>query len=109
MNQVAASAPSSRTIHLLLAAIVALLAVIALRPLLEPALIARAETRFEYVQVLSTNWMRNGRPGILLMDRRNGNVWYMATQTDRGPGLGDPQFIVRVPFEKLDQAPAGQQ
>ena len=32
----------------------------------------------------------------------------MGTQTEKGPALGEPQFILRVPFEKLDQVPAGQ-
>ncbi|MBI4889750.1 MAG: hypothetical protein HY821_03930 [Acidobacteria bacterium] len=109
MSQPVVSVYLPRGLRLLLGAIAALLAIIAVRPFVEPGIVAHAESRFDYVQVLSTSWMRNGRPGILLMDRRNGNVWHMATQSDRGPGLGDPQFILRVPFEKLDQTPAGRQ
>ena len=99
---------SDRTTKLLLGAIALLLGILAVRPYLEPWQTVRAEARFDHVNVLSTGWIRNGRPGILLMDRRNGNVWYMGTQTEKGPALGEPQFILRVPFEKLDQAPAGQ-
>ena len=99
---------SDRTTKLLLVAITLLLSIVAIRPYIEPSQTVRAEARFDHVNVLSTGWIRNGRPGILLMDRRNGNVWYMGTQTEKGPGLGEPQFILRVPFEKLDQVPAGQ-
>ena len=98
-----------RTTKLLLLAIVLLLGVLAIRPFLEPTQTVWAEARFDHVNVLATNWIRNGRTGVLLMDRRNGNVWHMITQqTDKGPSLGDPQFVVRVPFEKLDDVPAGQ-
>jgi len=97
-----------RTTRLLLAAIVLLLAVIALRPYVEPSQIVRAQARFDHISILATNWLRNGRPGALLMDRRNGNLWYMPLQSDKGPGIGEPEFIARVPFEKLDQVPAGQ-
>ena len=99
---------SNRTTNLLLVAITILLGILAIRPYIEPSRIVQAEARFDHVNVLSTGWIRNGRPGILLMDRRNGNVWYMGTQTEKGPGLSEPQFVLRVPFEKLDQAPAGQ-
>ena len=99
---------SDRTRNLLLVAITLLLGILAIRPYIEPSRIVQAEARFDHVNVLSTGWMRNGRPGILLMDRRNGNVWYMGTQTEKGPGLSEPQFVLRVPFEKLDQAPGGQ-
>ena len=97
-----------RTTKLLLVAIILLLGILAVRPFIEPWQTVRAEARFDHVNVLSTGWIRNGRPGILLMDRRNGNVWYMGTQTEKGPTLGEPQFVLRVPFEKLDQVPAGQ-
>ena len=101
------STTSDRTTKLLLAAIVVLLIAIAVRPYIEPQPVW-AEARFDHVTILATGFLRNGRPGALLLDRRNGNVWHLPMSSDRGPGLGEPQFIVRVPFEKLDQAPAGQ-
>lgn len=39
------------------------------------------------------------------MDRRNGNVWLMETPRDQNAAFGEPDFVIRVPFEKLDQAP----
>jgi len=99
---------SNRATNLLLVAITILLGTLAIRPYIEPSGTVRAEARFDHVNVLSPSWIRNGRPGILLMDRRNGNVWHMGTQMEKGPGLSEPQFVLRVPFEKLDQAPAGQ-
>jgi hypothetical protein len=66
-----------------------------------------AQARFDHVSILANNWIRNGRQGILLLDRRNGNVWFMGTQSEKGPGLVDPVYLGRVPFEKLDEIPPG--
>ena len=99
---------TDRTTRLLLAAIVLLLAVIAVRPYVDPSQIVRAEARFDHVSILSTSWLRNGRAGALLLDRRNGNLWYVPLQTERGAALGEPEFVIRAPFEKLDQTPPGQ-
>lgn len=99
-----ATISNDRTTKLLLAAIVLLLAIQAFRPLLQPAVTVFADSRFDHVSVLATNWLRKGRPGVLLMDRRNGNIWFMETPREQGAAFGEPDFVVRVPFEKLDQA-----
>lgn len=62
--------------------------------------------RFEYVQIVSPTYFYNGRQGILLLDKRNGNVWFIGRNGDNMMlRFMDPIFIVRVPFEKLDEAP----
>ena len=95
---------NDRTTKLLLAVIALLLAIQVLSPLLQPRLTARAESQFDHISVLANNWIRKGRPGILLLDRRNGNIWFMQTPRDQNEQFGDPDFVIRFPFEKLDQA-----
>jgi hypothetical protein len=90
----------------LLAIIALFLGIIALRPFFDPSQKVLAEARFDHVYVAASSYLRNGRPGLLLMDRRNGNVWYLPTASDKGPGIGDPEFLLRVPLEKLDETPA---
>ena len=34
--------------------------------------------QFDYVTIVSTVFLYNGERGLLLLDRRNGNVWFMA-------------------------------
>lgn len=92
-----------RTTKLLLAAIVLLLAIQAFRPIMQPPAVL-AESRFDHISVLASSWLRKGHQGVLLMDRRNGNIWFMETPTQQGGAFGEPDFVVRVPFEKLDQA-----
>jgi hypothetical protein len=36
------------------------------------------------------------------MDRRNANVWFIPKANDQ---FQDPAFVIRMPFEKLVQAP----
>jgi hypothetical protein len=43
-----------------------------------------------------------GQQGLLALDKRNANVWFIPKSNDQ---FGDPVFVLRVPFEKLDQAP----
>ena len=52
--------------------------------------------------ILATTFLYKGRPGLLLLDRRNGNIWYVPKQDDV---FKDPVFLMRMQFEKLDQAP----
>ena len=96
------------TIRLTLLAIAMFLGIIALRPVLDPAerVFAQA-SRFDHVLIVSMSYLHKGSQGLLVMDKRNGNVWFIPRQTDsnHNPSYSAPVFIVRVPFEKLDQAP----
>ena len=91
-----------------LLAIAVLLAISLLRPYLWPDVSILADAgRFDYVYVISPLFLYKGHQGVLLLDKRNGDVWFIA-QTGDGSGntsFKDPAFVVRLPLEKLDQAP----
>ena len=94
---------NDRTVKGLLLLIVLLLAVIALRPYVTPIETVHAQTaRFDHVTVVSALFLHGGDRGLLLLDRRNGNVWFMPSRDEK---YLDPVFLVRVPFEKLDRQP----
>ena len=91
-------------------AIIILLAVIALRPYFETSVKAETEpARFDHVSIVSTMFIWKGQSGLLLLDRRNGNVWFVQRSNDesRANPFEDPVFLIRAPFEKLDHLPAG--
>jgi hypothetical protein len=78
------------------------LGMIALRPYLDPPDTVLAQgARFDHVSVISPSIGYKGAQGVLVMDKRNGNVWFLPKQDDR---FLDPVFLTRVPFERLDQA-----
>jgi len=97
------------TLRITLALIAIFLGMIALRPFVSPTTNVMADAaRFDHVFIASAGFLYKGDQGLLVMDRRNGNVWFIPKQTNGGGGavsFGDPVFLVRVPFEKLDQAP----
>jgi hypothetical protein len=79
------------------------LGVIALRPVYAPDTIAQAQAaRFDHVYIAASGFLYKGQQGLLVMDRRNGNVWFIGKTVDR---FLDPVFVIRMPFEKLDEAP----
>jgi hypothetical protein len=87
----------------LLLAIVLLLAVIAFRPgvPMVPTVYAQA-AQFDHVTIVAPTFLYQGEQGILLLDKRNGNVWFMPR---RSGSYSDPKFLIRLPFEELDQRP----
>jgi hypothetical protein len=92
-----------RSLKAILLAIAVLLAMIALRPLAEPAGAVLAQTaRFEHVQIVSPMFLYKGNQGILVMDRRNANIWFIPKLNEQ---YQSPVFVTRLPFDKLDQAP----
>jgi hypothetical protein len=111
MNLTAEDSMEQRTtvsLKLAIMALALLLGLIALGQLFEPRVKAQAEgARFDHVLIVSTMFVHKGQIGLLLLDRRNGNVWFVQTSIDesRQVPFGEPVFLVRVPFEKLDQAP----
>jgi hypothetical protein len=94
---------SDLTIKAILLVIALFLGMIALRPFFDqvPAVYAQA-ARFDHVTILATTFLYKGQQGLLLLDRRNGNVWFVPRQNDT---FKDPVFAIRMQFEKLDQAP----
>jgi hypothetical protein len=94
---------SDGTTRLILLAIALFLGVIALRPFLEPMPAVQAQAaRFDHVTILATTFLFKGQQGLLLLDRRNGNVWFVPKKDD---AFKDPVFVIRMEFERLDQAP----
>ena len=96
------------SLKLMMMAIALLLGFIASDQLSEPRVKVHAEAaRFDHVQIVSTAFIYKGQLGLLLLDRRNGNVWFAQRTTDESVRVPfeDPVFLFRAPFEKLDQPP----
>ena len=85
------------------AAVLAVILALTLPGYLGPLPTAYAQgAQFDYVTIVSTVFLYNGERGLLLLDRRNGNVWFMA---HKEKVFQDPVLVTRVPFEKLDLQP----
>jgi hypothetical protein len=83
--------------------IASFLGILASRSVFEPIPAVQAQAaRFDHVTILATTFLYKGRQESLLLDRRNGNVWFVPRQEDV---FKDPVFVTRMQFEKLDQAP----
>ena len=97
---------SDRILKLMLLFIAVLLAMIAARPYFVPEMAVIGDSgRFDYLTVVSPAYIYNGRQGVLLMDKRNGNVWFLGRYTDNMKvTFGDPLFVAHVPLEKVDEA-----
>ncbi len=91
------------SLRMILILIAAFLGMIAFRPFVAPTTVVQAQSaKFDHVFIVSTMFLYKGSQGLLVMDRRNGNVWFIPRAND---SFQDPVFLVRMPFEKLDQAP----
>lgn len=99
-----------KTTRIVLAVIAILLAVIAVELRTgRPQPVYADSSRFDHVQVVATSFIFAGNPGMLLLDKRNGNVWFLARGQDMAKTwFKEPVFLIRVPFEKLDQPPPAQ-
>lgn len=88
----------------ILLAIAFFLGLLALGPLFQPAVNVQAQggARFDHVVIVATTFLYKGQQGLLVLDKRNANVWFIPKSNDQ---FGNPVFVLRVPFEKLDQAP----
>jgi hypothetical protein len=88
-----------------LLAIAVFLGMMAVRPYLSPEVKVAADSgRYDYASVVSTAFLYQGQQGILLLDKRNGNVWFLARNGDNMKvSYADPVFVLHVPLEKLDE------
>ena len=94
---------TDRTVKSLLLAIALFLGMIAFRPFFEPSLNVQAQAaRFDHVQLLSAMFLYKGGQGLLVLDKRNANVWFIQKNGDQ---FQTPVFVVRLPFEQLDESP----
>jgi len=91
------------TLRLLLLLIALFLGVKTFQPDWIPIQTAHAQTaQFDHITVVSALFLHQGQQGLLLLDKRNGNVWFMPRKDG---SYDDPQFLFRVAFEKLDRQP----
>lgn len=91
------------TLKGILMAIALFLGMIALRPLVNPSTEVLAQSsRFDHVYIVSPVFLYKGQQGLLVMDRRNANVWFIPKVNDK---FESAVFVMRLPFDKLDQAP----
>ncbi len=93
---------SDWTLKAIALAIALFLGIIALGPLTDPPKAMAQTSRFDHVFVVTTMFLYKGMQGLLLLDKRNGNVWFVPRVNE---GFKDPVFLIRMQFEKLDQAP----
>ena len=97
---------SDRMLKLVLLVIAVFLGMIAVRPYLAPETAVAADSgRFDYLTVVSPAYLYNGRQGCCLLDKRNGNVWFLGRYADNMKAtFADPLFLAHVPLEKVDEA-----
>jgi hypothetical protein len=94
---------SDWTTKAILLLIAVFLGVLALRPVIQPSATVLAQpARFDHVMIASTSFLYKGFPGMLVMDKRNGNVWFYQRANE---SFKDPVFVIRLEFEKIDRNP----
>jgi hypothetical protein len=94
------------TFRLSLLTIALFLGIIALRPIVYPSRVLAQTARFDHIAIISPVYIYKGVQGLLLLDKRNGGVWFIpkGNNDSETPFSGAPKFIFRIPFEKLDEA-----
>lgn len=92
-------------LRVLLLPIALCLAIIAASRYVHPEQTTLAAGRFDHVNVVSPTFLYKGSQGVLLLDLRNGNIWFTAKGDKMDLTFRDPVFVGRLPLEKLDQAP----
>ena len=93
-------------LKLTLIVIALLIGTIGLRPYFHPDMRVSADAgRFDYVSIVSPMFLYKGGQGVLLLDKRNGNLWFIPKGNEMELTYKDPVFVVHVPLEKLDEAP----
>ena len=85
-----------------LMAIAGFLGINALTPLLQPQQVMAEQSRFDHVYIMSPMFLHKGQQGLLVMDRRNANIWFIPKVDEK---YQNPMYLFRLPFEKLDQVP----
>jgi hypothetical protein len=78
------------------------LAIVAVQAYAPPSRAYADPRRFDYASVLSPAYVYRGNYGVLLLDNRNGNVWFFGKTNDFDVTFHDPVLITRLPLEKLD-------
>jgi hypothetical protein len=83
------------------------LGIMALRPLYSPEVrVAADASKFDHIYIVATVFVYRGQQGLLLLDKRNGNIWFIGRGSDQMIlKYGEPVFVTQIPLDKLDQAP----
>jgi hypothetical protein len=94
---------TDRALKAILITIALFLGMIAIRPFIDPdARVIAQSAKFDHVYIIAPMFLYKGQQGLLVMDRRNANVWFIPKVDDQ---FKAPVFVLRVPLEMLDQAP----
>ena len=94
---------SDRTVKASLVTIAVLLAVLVMRSFFDrSATVSAQSARFDHVLIASAGFLYKGQQGMLVMDKRNGAVWFFPRVNE---SFQDPVFVMRLQFEKIDQMP----
>ena len=82
------------------------LGIIALRPVYSPRATVSADApKYDHVSIVAPVFLYKGQQGLLLIDKRNGNIWFIGRGNDQLTlKYGDPVFVTQIPLDKLDQA-----
>jgi hypothetical protein len=64
--------------------------------------VSAQSARFDHVLIASTTFLYKGQQGMLVLDKRNGNVWFFPKVNET---FKDPAFVMRLQFEKIDESP----
>ena len=89
-----------------LIALAVTLGALALRPYFTPEIQAVAESgRFDSIMIVSVGFLYQGNQGVLVLDKRNGNLWFIGRGHEMNVPFKDPVYLERLPLEKLDHAP----
>jgi len=93
-----------RSLRAALLLVMLLLGVLLLRPYFRPEVNASADSgRFDSIVIVSVGFLYQGNQGVLLLDKRNGNMWFIGRGNDTTTPFRDPVLLARLPLEKLDQ------
>jgi len=96
-----------RSLKGILLAVVVLLVFLSLRLSVVPET-SRAfadSGRFDYITIISPQYLHQGRQGVLVLDRRTANVWFIAKTMEMNFRYEDPILVTHLPLEKIDQSP----
>ena len=89
------------TLYATLIIVVLMLALLVMRT--SPASVSADSGRFDYVHVISPAYLYQGNQGVLVLDKRNGNVWFFGKGDEMKVTFRDPVLVTKLPLEKLDQ------
>jgi|SRR5947199_5440060 hypothetical protein len=98
-------ASTERLLKAILTISALILGLVALQAFRGGSIVSAASGRYDYVSIISPMFVYKGVQGVLLLDSRNGNIWFVPKGNDFNVSFKDPVFVIRLPLDKLDSAP----